>query len=739
MINTYYKEVTMEIGKKILLFTQFMLIIVSMIITSFVTEKYIEFHFTHTDTIMVIDYADDIGGKVSDFANTLREFSIKHHVNFIQRSYLSDQLTVLYTSNNKADARFSDYNPELLEGSHFISSVDTNEQEQIGILKAYISDVALRVYDIENIVFSGLENDIFIYGFSNKLMPDLVESLSDFGEIRIHSSSMTVMQLMKRVSVSSTLLIFPLVSMCLIFMFIVVTFIYVRGQSRLIAICRLAGKSNAQILYDMTHVILRTGIIKASLLALSLSIMAILTVKYELIFYYPYVIFISFLVTLCVCLIIQMFIAFIVIKRTKENDPFSKKSNNRMNIVILSVLKVLAITVLLYALTNVFSNYDVYTNYMHSMSNWVENENVHRIIVSSEAEKYRGDLIKERSFNDRCSSLYDQLIIKNNAFIISSKNFRRVSTGKGEQYLYEQAVVTRKDILSPSGSSIIVDKAYLLKHAIISTENDNVHDVIVSDPNVLNIIVPSKFREDEIQIYDTYLEYFYFQKVTVDNIYNEAIGHPMNTQNISELKVNIIYSKDDQNYFTYSSHTGDFNGNIKDPIAIVYNPVVDSSYIMSLLTSSVFIVSDRKEAAFFDISSSVIETGVREVKSTRSVFSEVGKVINNTKTFIAINVVLLIISTAVFLSIIVQYTLLLYSINKKKMTIQYLIGSDLMQHKLNAQIILLNALVVVFALRFMKNPMVFYVLILLTLIEVYTVNRLSRYNTEKNAGSIVKG
>ena len=140
----YIKEVTMELGKKILLFTQFMLIIVSMMITSFATEKYINLHYTSTDTIMYIDYVDDIDERVSEFTNTLRQFSSKYKVNFILRRYLSDQLTVLYASNIKDDARFSSYNNDLLKGSNFISNIDTSDQRQIGQLKEYTSDLELR-------------------------------------------------------------------------------------------------------------------------------------------------------------------------------------------------------------------------------------------------------------------------------------------------------------------------------------------------------------------------------------------------------------------------------------------------------------------------------------------------------------------------------------------------------------------------------------------------------------------
>ena len=40
----------------------------------------------------------------------------------------------------------------------------------------------------------------------------------------------------------------------------------------------------------------------------------------------------------------------------------------------------------------------------------------------------------------------------------------------------------------------------------------------------MNILVPEKLKEYEKEIYKNYRKHFYFQKVEVDNIYNEELG-----------------------------------------------------------------------------------------------------------------------------------------------------------------------------------------------------------------------
>ncbi|EAG7250512.1 bacteriocin immunity protein, partial [Listeria monocytogenes] len=75
----------------------------------------------------------------------------------------------------------------------------------------------------------------------------------------------------------------------------------------------------------------------------------------------------------------------------------------------------------------------------------------------------------------------------------------------------------------------------------------------------------------EKDIKNTFLDYFYFQKVEVANIYNKALDLPAVALSKEDLSVNIIYAENNQDYFSYDSNTGDFRtGNITDPIAIVY-------------------------------------------------------------------------------------------------------------------------------------------------------------------------
>ncbi len=65
----------------------------------------------------------------------------------------------------------------------------------------------------------------------------------------------------------------------------------------------------------------------------------------------------------------------------------------------------------------------------------------------------------------------------------------------------------------------------------------------------MNIIVPNSKKGLEKDIKNTFLDYFYFQKVEVANIYNKALDLPAVALSKEDLSVNIIYAENNQDYF----------------------------------------------------------------------------------------------------------------------------------------------------------------------------------------------
>ncbi len=69
-------------------------------------------------------------------------------------------------------------------------------------------------------------------------------------------------------------------------------------------------------------------------------------------------------------------------------------------------------------------------------------------------------------------------------------------------------------------------------------------------------------------------------------MYNKDLGYNLNKTSITDLNINIIYTANKQNYFTFDSNTGDKKNNIQDPLAIIYNDTIDTSAIGAYATTS---------------------------------------------------------------------------------------------------------------------------------------------------------
>ncbi|PNZ25686.1 hypothetical protein CD122_09435, partial [Staphylococcus rostri] len=106
---------------------------------------------------------------------------------------------------------------------------------------------------------------------------------------------------------------------------------------------------------------------------------------------------------------------------------------------------------------------------------------------------------------------------------------------------------------------ITIDKHYLERHPKKTIHNENVLNKLKDDENTINILVPIQYKKYEKKIIRNYLEELkllrYLEKS--DDVPDE--GH----------RVNIIWVKKGERFFTYHSEIGDVKNTIVNPIAIV--------------------------------------------------------------------------------------------------------------------------------------------------------------------------
>ena len=336
------------------------------------------------------------------------------------------------------------------------------------------------------------------------------------------------------------------------------------------------------------------------------------------------------------------------------------------------------------------------------------------------------DLASEDVLNDKIFRVYKELSDLDKVFIMKTLNFERPDTedfavkdAKDIDYSYRLNVEKTEDLYSPYGKNIVVDKNYLKKHTIRSLDGKNVIDLIDHKDNVLNILVPIKFKEYENTIEDSFKKWFHFQKMEVTNIYKEARGQDKIEVDMDDLKVNMIYIENSQNLFTYNHNIGDQFNIIEDSIITVYTENVDHSYLASCFGRYIFLESDDEYSALKEISTISQKNNVIELNTVASVYDQKEEEIRIAKAGrnnLILNMIFAVLFLAMFMIVIIYAY---YKAFFPRFMIKSLHGNSFWQTY--GHLVLLNSFTNVFALflaRIVSKKMSFYMIIIVALISV---------------------
>ena len=215
-----------------------------------------------------------------------------------------------------------------------------------------------------------------------------------------------------------------------------------------------------------------------------------------------------------------------------------------------------------------------------ALSEWDKSRGVYATVMSNVGQI--GNIKTDLDLSIRLSYLHDDLSKHHNSFIMNSGKVRALDMGllsEGDPYL------------SSWGYNVLISPNYLNFNPIVGVEDKvDVKSQIVYQDDVLNILVPEYLRDYEEIIIDEYLEYFYFYKTDIDNMYRRDIGMEMGKNiQVEDLNINIIYVKNNQAYFSFNPRVRiEHNNNIIDPIAIIYTGNIHPSMLSSVFSNSYF-------------------------------------------------------------------------------------------------------------------------------------------------------
>ena len=528
--------------------------------------------------------------------------------------YRNTNELIIYTNDLSIYDRVNIYSgksPEV-NTDQFVSTYKTKDNNQVGIFFKTEPNLNITIKNIDTTNEFGLDGVYYISLYGSKTIQDFINYWDNsMGNIDIYRNENTNLYI-------DSAMLAP-ISVLLVFVILCVMQ-YSNSQLKKSAILKLNGFSTFEVslikILSLSKLLFLSGITILVLFILYI----FFTFQNNNYYLNLILLYMSILVILIIALNILNTI-FLIYKLQNENELslLKGKKSYKLTVIFSYILKFFCVIFFLSSVNNFHSNFLLYQSNISNLSDWGKTEHIHRMKLNYSGER---DLAIDLLISNRISLLYKDLVENKDMFIIDASNYNKISSG---EYIYIANSVDIPADINPNGKTVTIDENYLKVNPIYDSNNLVIYNQIQYDPYVLNILVPEKLREFENQIKANFREHFYFQKVIVDNIYNTELDNALNYTDISDLSINIIYVKNDQQYFTFSALVEPDNYNtIYDPIAIIYTNNVHVSYIHSYFSFCTYFIDDGLNAydsindyiSKYDLNASI--TGVASVYTQKS-------------------------------------------------------------------------------------------------------------------------
>ncbi len=214
----------------------------------------------------------------------------------------------------------------------------------------------------------------------------------------------------------------------------------------------------------------------------------------------------------------------------------------------------------------------------------------------------------------RNAHLLAELEDKAGAFVADFYNYQAMDDAGTP--LYTMNGMQFAEEIDPNGHCIRVSRNYFAHNPIEAADGSNLTEQFIYDNLTLNLLVPEKYRDMEEDIAAAHRDRFYFEKVEAENSYNQEAGIS-DRMNIAkeDLKINIIYVKDGQDYFSFRSDCAPQTGcHVEDPVVQIYTGNIHCNYAHSFMSQWVYIPSEAESAeeAYQEISDMIRSCGAEE-------------------------------------------------------------------------------------------------------------------------------
>lgn len=587
-----------------------------------------------------------------NFLNKIIAFSQNKDVEIAQYSFLS---------HNKID----------------IYSTKKDEYKKISLIPNLIFNTDIKVHNFDEIYNVGFKNLFYFNTKDKNIIQEFSREFNEYGQIdddlesEYEGSSFSLKMLIKYID-ADFLSMIPL----FIFIFTLILLFYYLNNKKKYLIYDLWGYSKIKIYYFLNKTFYKILLITICLCnIIMIGAIYLCNLTSVLTEFIPIIIILNLVVILFIFLfsIILFSLSFINLNNRNEKKRLLKIR------VIASLSKICLFLLIILSFKNLFYEISTLNKNKESLNLWKDTENLY--IISGTYSPERDGLVRDDELNEKTLKVYQELSKLGKVFIIESLNFERqpIINTKNENlnYNYRMNIKNESELYSPYGKNIMVDKNYLKRNLIKSySDKKNVMDKIDNNGDVLNVLVPQKFKKYDKSIKELYREWFYFQKVQVYNMYKEARKQPLSKKKIDDLKINLIYIEDNQSYFTYDSYSGDYLNKITDPLVTVYTENVDNSVLASTLGVFMFLESDNEYSALKEIKNITQKYNMTELNEISSVYDKKGQQISDIEDKIDRLILNIIVIFLALIMLIIVITYVYYKSYILKVVVKSLYGCN---------------------------------------------------------------
>lgn len=666
-----------------------------------------------------------------NYVDYFQKLAKEHHVNISRYTYRNANDLVIYTTdsslNNQIDLKKGNF-PELHSG-HFISTSQTNEKEQSGVIKQIDPNMKIMIKNLdEHAALSGNG----VYYISTQDAQTIQSILNKINKDVAHAEIYA-----KNTPSMSKFNIFQAICVILVTLCTYIAIIhYLIDRLKELSILRILGYTVTNITTHFFLKLIKTMLISSFTTYLLFSFYYY--ISHNQMDYYFNLTLWFWIITIILILILTIPTLFITMFVFMKNTNISKIKGEKPYTLIVFLnysLKFIFIVFLLFSIHNWNQIKNELDQKLANFSSWNKTKNIYSTNITFNGET---DRKIEYKTSQTMEDFYINMEKEHKGFLIDASNYSN-TTG---EYVYNSNTGGGKNAeLSPAGKSITINSNYLYYNPIKLDSGNTIEEEIIKDPNVMNILVPKKFKKYEEEIKNEYRKHFYFQKVEVDNIYNEEFNKPKNTTKEEDLSVNIIYTKNNQNYFTYNSTIEEENKNmIKDPIAIIDTGIFNSSYYLSYISQFFYFYSDSSDpysSILPTINESNAQSSIQRVKSLYDEHGqEIQQLMEEKEKLIIFITMLFIANLMITYNTISSY----YQKNKLELYVKKIFGySSIVRNKLIICLLLVINTIPIMIMYIYFGNIIILAGSFIILLELFASYIFDKKLSNKTFQSIIKG